>query len=246
MTSSLGILVRKELSELRRDRRVLFLTLILPVLLYPAVIGGMNRMESQRSEQLRAQPLTVAIDGGSDELKLVLAGDESLQFVERPRDEFETALDAAEISAGVMFPAQLSGRGAALPDTVLIVAQLTREGGREARRRIEAGLRAWVAEERQKRWDEAGGRGRPEDLLAFVPRDVSTAQEATGAEAGKMIVYLLLMTLFMAASAFATDMVAGEKERERSRRSCSRRSIVGSLRVRSSWWFPAEALSPGC
>jgi sodium transport system permease protein len=213
MTSSLGILVRKEFSELRRDRRVLFLTLVLPVLLYPAVIGGMNRMESQRSEELRAQPLTVAIDGGAEELKLVLADDPSLQFVSLPRSEFGAAVEAAEISAGVGLPEQLSARGAASPDTVLIVGQLTRENGREARRRIEAGLRTWVAGERQSRWEEAGGRGRPEDLLAFVPRDVSTAEEATGAEAGKMIVYLLLMTLFMAASAFATDMVAGEKER---------------------------------
>ena len=103
MTLSLGILVRKELSELRRDRRVLFLTLVLPVLLYPAVIGGMNRMESQRSEELRAQALTVAVDGGSDRLRMILADDESLRFIERPQHTFRSALDRAEISAGVVF-----------------------------------------------------------------------------------------------------------------------------------------------
>ena len=57
------LVAAKELLEALRDRRTLFVALVLPVLLYPAVIGGMNRMESQRSEELRAQALTVAVDG---------------------------------------------------------------------------------------------------------------------------------------------------------------------------------------
>lgn len=213
MSSAVGILVRKELSELRRDRRVLFLTLILPVLLYPAVIGGMDRMESQRSEQLRVQALTVGWSGGTPELRAVLAQDSTLLFVDRARERFERAVEEGEISAGLELPVWLSRPGAAAPDTVRIVTRLTREDGREARRRIQVALDRWVDAVREQRWSEAGGVGDPEDLLAFVSRDVSTVQEASGAEAGKLLVYLLLMTLFMAASAFATDMVAGEKER---------------------------------
>lgn len=213
MRGAVGILVRKELSELRRDRRVLFLTLILPVLLYPAVIGGMDKMETRRSTELRTQALTVGVDGGAEQLRAVLHADSSLQIVEWSRDDFESAVENLEISAGLDLPDSLSGPLAASPDTAKIVAQLTREGGREATRRIESALDGWVVEERQARWAAAGGVGRPEDQLAFYASDVSTAQEATGAEAGKMLVYLLLMTLFMSASAFATDMVAGEKER---------------------------------
>lgn len=213
MKGAVGILVRKELSELKQDRRVLFLTLIMPVLLYPAVIGGMDRMESQRSNELRMQALTIAVDGGSPELRAVLEADSTLQVIERDRARFEAAVNEGEVSAGLILPERLSGPGAAVPDTVTIVARLTREGGREAQRRVRAALRSHVVEVRQARWAAAGGEGSPDDQLSFVSRDVSTAQEATGAEAGKMLVYLLLMTLFMAASAFATDMVAGEKER---------------------------------
>ncbi|RKZ13821.1 hypothetical protein DRQ53_12765 [bacterium] len=213
MRGAVGILVRKEISELRRDRRVLFLTLVMPVLLYPAVIGGMDRMESQRAASLHEQSLLVGVDGGSTVLRSVLEGDPSLALVQRGREYFESAVEAGEISAGVILPDQIADLDAALPDTVTIVARLTREGGREATRRIQDALAGWVSTERQARWSAAGGRGLPEDQLAFVARDVSTQQEASGAEAGKMLVYLLLMTLFMAASAFATDMVAGEKER---------------------------------
>jgi sodium transport system permease protein len=210
---ALGILVRKEFSELRRDRRVLFLTLVLPVLLYPAVIGAMARMEDQRTREVRAQALTVGVDGGSGELRAILLADSTLSFRHMPASAFAGALEAGQISAGLVLPEQLSWRGAVAPDTVTVVVSMTRENGREARRRVEAGLRKYVSDEREARWSEAGGSGRPEDLLAFIATDVSTQQEATGAEAGKMLVYLLLMTLFMAASAFATDMVAGEKER---------------------------------
>jgi sodium transport system permease protein len=213
MSSAVGILMRKEFAELRRDRRVLFMTVIMPVLLYPAMIGGMNRMESRRSEELQIQTFVVGIAGGAPELRAVLEQDSTLQFFDSDQDLVAASVNAGALTLGVFLPEHLSGPGADAPDTVTIVARFTREDAREARRRIEAGLQTWVTQKREQRWLAAGGAGRPEDLLAFVSHDVSTAEEAGGAEAGKMIVYLLLMTLFMAASAFATDIVAGEKER---------------------------------
>ena len=71
MSGAVGILVRKEFAELRRDRRVLIMTVVLPVLLYPALIGGMNRMESRRSAKLQVQTFAVGIDGGSPALRAV-------------------------------------------------------------------------------------------------------------------------------------------------------------------------------
>ena len=54
MSRALGILVRKEFSELRRDRRVLFLTVVLPVLAGYIVIDAGRRLlgfgaEAQKS-----------------------------------------------------------------------------------------------------------------------------------------------------------------------------------------------------
>jgi len=181
MSSAVGILMRKEFAELRRDRRVLFMTVIMPVLLYPAMIGGMNRMESRRSEDLQIQTFVVGIAGGAPELRAVLEQDSTLQFFDSDQDLVAASVNAGALTLGVFLPEHLSGPGADAPDTVTIVARFTREDAREARRRIEAGLQTWVTQSREQRWLAAGGSGRPEDLLAFVSHDVSTAEEAGGA-----------------------------------------------------------------
>jgi sodium transport system permease protein len=89
----------------------------------------------------------------------------------------------------------------------------TRDLSREAQRRIERGLSSARREERERRWRSAGGPGRLDEVLGIASRNAATASEEGGAEASRLLIYLLLMTLFMAGSVLATDMVAGEKER---------------------------------
>jgi sodium transport system permease protein len=79
--------------------------------------------------------------------------------------------------------------------------------------RLEALVEDLRREERSRRFRDAGGEGDLAARVALEEVDVATEEEAGGAEAGRLVPYLLLFTLFMGASPLAIDMVAGEKER---------------------------------
>src|SRR5918996_6310442 len=54
---------KKEISETLRDRRTLFFTIVLPVLLYPMMMMGFSRLAESESEATLAKTSTVAVWG---------------------------------------------------------------------------------------------------------------------------------------------------------------------------------------
>ena len=54
---------KKELSETLRDRRTLFIMIVLPVLLYPMLLMAFTRLAESESEAALAQPSTIAVWG---------------------------------------------------------------------------------------------------------------------------------------------------------------------------------------
>ena len=54
---------KKELSETLRDRRTLFVMIVLPVLLYPMLIMGFSRLAESESEAALAKPSVIAVWG---------------------------------------------------------------------------------------------------------------------------------------------------------------------------------------
>lgn len=210
MRSALGPLVRKELTELRRDRRVLLLTLVLPVLLYPAVIGAMDRMQAQRETEVREQILHVAVSHGDQGLVRALSEIEGLRLSVAPLDSVLEWVRSGRAALGVELPVLSS---ASVPDTIRMHGRFTRESSQEAMRRVEARLLEARRAEVQHRFEARGGAGDLTTVLRVDEFNLSTAGAESGAEASRLLVYLLLMTLFMASATLATDMVAGEKER---------------------------------
>jgi sodium transport system permease protein len=55
------IVYRKELLEVLRDKRTLFTTLLLPVILYPLLIVGFNAIMTRQTGILEEQVATVAV-----------------------------------------------------------------------------------------------------------------------------------------------------------------------------------------
>jgi sodium transport system permease protein len=205
---ALGTLVRKEFAELRRDRRVLLLTLVLPVVLYPVVIGAMNRVQEDHAEEVETAEYPVAVAGDHGELTSVLAGVEGIRWKRVEPDSLRAMLDARLAVLAVRLP-----DADAAVDTVRLIGRMTNSSAQVVSDRIEAALESARWEFLEREYSARGGEGGLDAPLALHTRDVSTARESGGAEAGRLLVYLLLMTLFMAASTLGIDMIAGEKER---------------------------------
>jgi sodium transport system permease protein len=68
-------------------------------------------------------------------------------------------------------------------------------------------------EESERRAAEAGLERPLAEILTVEERDVATATESGGAKAGRLVPFILIMSLFIGGGSLATDIVAGEKER---------------------------------
>jgi sodium transport system permease protein len=214
VSSPLWALVGKELLELRRDRRVLIMGVFLPILLYPLLMGFTSRLERKQEQEQRQKVLPIALVGELPGLREALSADEGLVLhLEVPADSLAQAVRQQRVQLGIDASEGWAQPGASEAPTLQLFVHTTRDESREARRRVEAHLDSLRMVEVQRRYVIAGGQ---QELLATLPRDSSdlaSESAAAGAGAGRMLVYVLLWSLFSGGAAFATDMVAGEKER---------------------------------
>jgi len=214
VNSVLRMLILKEITELRRDRRVILFSIVMPVFLFPAMMSLSSKMEEDREERLEASEVKIAVIGDVEEARERIAAIDRVQLVESVHpDSLEAAVRTGDIDLGVDLRAgwELDEEGEA--PIWLLYYHASRESSDEAHDRIRDALVALREAERERRYESAGGVGNLGDDLHYDSVDVATESESAGASAGRMLVYLLLFTLYSGGAALATDMVAGEKER---------------------------------
>lgn len=229
----------KELRETIRDRRTLFMMLVLPTLLYPAILVLVQQLAIFGQRQLGAEPAKVAVAGADPALVRFLDGDSAIRVfgaesatvaaVREGKVEAAVIVGTARGAPGTSTPAgspsAASGGSASAASTS---AAGTVEGGtREARilydasddrsRRAEelasARLDAWGDTLLAVRLRTAGlppGFATP---LAVADSSVATAEEAGGYALGRFLPLILVMMTLLGAFYPAIDMAAGEKER---------------------------------
>jgi sodium transport system permease protein len=205
VSPSLRILLMKEWRELRRDRRVLFVSLIVPVLLYPALMGGSQRLQARHEDEVQQRRIRVATSLIGGPLFEKLDEDTTLSLSAVASDSLADAVRSRRVDAAIHASADL--------DSVTLWSATAREDSREAVRRLREDLDDLREEFVATRLDDLGASPDALDVVVLRSRSVATAVEEGGARAGRVVIYLLLMILYMAGSVLATDMVAGEKER---------------------------------
>jgi sodium transport system permease protein len=230
---------KKELRETLRDRRTLFMMIVLPVLLYPLLFTGLSRLAESESEATRVRPSIVAVWGPMPQrLEHELASRSTLAiqpWLGAPEDV------RRDLGAGRLKPPPTrivdsrqvdrrnpdeQSRVEELPNPVLAAA-------REliASRRADAVLVIWqgsdaiavyfdsvrqdsqVALGRVRRALEAYARQVVKPAFDLASRDVAPPSRQAGRVIGA-ILPLMLVTLCIAGGLYpAIDLTAGEKER---------------------------------
>jgi sodium transport system permease protein len=220
-TRNIGIVYRKEMIDLLRDKRTLFGMILLPILLYPLLLIGLTQILAEQIGQIERQEFLVAIAGWGDFPELadaLLRKGESHWRVERAErsrtEELRRRLAAGELHVVIEVPA---GAG-----------QDVDAGGRAALRVAynganEDSLAAWrrlqpVLERLRRDLVERRLRAAALDPAALDPLRVEGEDQATATQRGAFHLgrFLCVMLVVMAATgAFypAVDMASGEKER---------------------------------
>ena len=198
----------KELRETVRDRRTMLMMLVLPTLLYPAMLVLIQQLAIFGQKQLGAAPAKVAVAGADPRLVRFLDADSAIRVFGA-----ESATVAA-VREGTVEAAVLVGAAAADgTQRARILFDASEDRSQRAREIASGRLDAWGDTLLAGRLRGAGlppGFATP---LAVADSSVATAEEAGGYALGRFLPLLLVMMTLLGAFYPAIDMAAGEKER---------------------------------
>jgi sodium transport system permease protein len=230
---------QKEISETLRDRRTLFVTVVLPVLMYPLLLMGMTRLAESESEATLAEKSKVAVWGQvppaldqefAARSHLELRRDEGLPDSLRrefaagnlPAPKTRVVEQQEERAHDSDVPPQVEE----IPNPVRDAATALVESGQ-----VDAVVVVWghgestsiyfdsvgeesrVARDRAARALEAYSDKVSRRAVDVFSRDVAPASRQAGRIVGTMLPFLLLSLCIMGGLYPAIDLTAGEKER---------------------------------
>jgi sodium transport system permease protein len=214
--SAFGPLLRKELLETPRDRRTLLLMIVVPVLLYPALLVLMGKLSVAGRERLAAAELTVGLCGGDSAALLSPAQLPPRTHLARfaDRTQGEAALRRREV--WMLVDAQAGSlRAVEHGEQARVTLLYTRRYDRsiEAKSRMAEALRKIGVRITAERLEASR---LPETFATPIKteeQDVDFLSDLGPLVVSRILPVMLLMMLFVGAFYPAADLTAGEKER---------------------------------
>lgn len=206
----------KELREVLRDRRVLFSTVVSPLLFTPLLLWGIGLMVQQRVESARKVTIPTAVvapRGGEGFLQTLEENGFRLQRVVG-RERAEAMLRQRQVWAVVLLDEQFDERlqNESTAKVVVLFDPLN-ESSREAVQRVKMisdQLSAqWVQQRLARRFIGAEFT----QPLALVTQPIETENPVGNLFLSIILPYVIVLSGFFGAVSPAFDLIAGEKER---------------------------------
>lgn len=213
--SPVGVLLKKELLDVVRDRRTVVLTLVLPVLLYPGLLTAMGAIIAAGKDRLKNEPLVVAVTNADAQAFLdTLPPPPRTTYERATRADAETRLREQKVAA-IVDAAEGAARDVAEERQATVTVLYTKRFDRsmEALDRLRpvletANTRALTLRLEARQLDPTFAT--PVKLEAT---DLDFQKDLGPLIASRLLPVVLLMMLFIGALYPAVDLTAGEKER---------------------------------
>jgi sodium transport system permease protein len=204
----------KELRELVRDRRTLFLALVLGPLMTPVIILGLGTLAESRAKSQIEKPLAIGIVGAERAPNLVgwLAG----QGITRKAldEDPDTAIRNQDEDVYLRIEPEFAAHWRdGTPALVEIVHDSTREDSRIPVKRVEAALDLYRQEMGALRLLARGVSPAVASPVVASHKDLSTPEARKGL-ALAFLPYLLILSAFLGTVQLVIDTTAGERERQ--------------------------------
>lgn len=207
----------KEIREILRDRRTLFLLIAMPVIFYPLLMVLIAEVAASQASQISETVGRVAVTGAAPPSSLVDALEDEDSALELVTLEVtpDAALASGDIEALVVLGDDFSEtlrRGGSAPLTVRYNSVTPLSAS--VLGRVKERLKRWQAQELERRLQDKGLDNAYIEPLDFEEADVAPPARQLGSIASQILPILVL--IFMVAGAFypAIDLTAGERERK--------------------------------
>lgn len=209
MTGQAWIIFRKELLETLRDRRTLAIMIVVPVLLYPALLVLTEQLALFGLQRLEAEAVPVAVSGDPwPELEGFLGNTPGLQV-----QRIQEGGDPAEELRSDRLRAVVQVTAGSTPPRVHVLFDAADERSQRARTMVGEALRGWRDTLVVRGLDRQGVDPVVLRPLAVADSSVALPSEVGGYTLGRFLPMLLVFMTLLGAFYPAIDLAAGEKER---------------------------------
>ncbi|ASR43076.1 sodium ABC transporter permease [Xanthomonas citri pv. mangiferaeindicae] len=207
--------MRKELLDIGRDRRTLFMALLLGPLLYPVLMTGMNVMMEKRAKTEQDRVLEVPVLGAAHAPNLVAhLATLGIVAVDAP-DDLDAAIARQDVDVAIEIPASFAEDWqAGRPATVEVISDSTQRNAQTPATRVRAAIASYGQQVGALRLLARGIDPSVVQPIAVGTRDMASEEAKRGMLLAALLPYLLILSSFIGGSYLIIDATAGERERQ--------------------------------
>lgn len=201
--------VRKELLDIGRDRRTLFMALLLGPLMYPLLMLGMNFMAEKRMKTEQDRTLDVPVIGAEHAPNLIAhLATLGIRAVDPPED-LDAAITAQTVDVAIEIPDSFAQDWhAGRPATVEIISDSTQRNAETPTRRVRNAIAAYGQQVGTLRLLARGIDPSVMQPVAVGTRDMATEEAKRGILLAVLLPYLLILSSFIGGSYLILDATA--------------------------------------
>lgn len=206
---------KKELVDTIRDKRTFASTVILPLVLMPALFIGLSKFSTWQIKQLSDKEITIAASPTIGALGDFITAQDPKIKLQVTESSLSDEVRSKRAEAALNVPADWQERAASGQTTeVAIISNSTNQNGSAATGRLTAILAAFNQTQAAGQLTRAGLS--PSVLTSLSPKmeDVATAQEQAGFGMGYILPLFIIMWAVTGGQTIAIDASAGERERK--------------------------------
>ena len=207
------LIIKKELTELLRDKKTIINSIVLPTLLIPVLMFGGIKVSQMISESNQQKKVQIGLVNAPEDFMKLIKSDtlnEVINYTESV--DFKSLIDDGTIQTALVFPSDWKTRMDSLTSSQI---QVYRNGTKDnANGRVSKMLEIYNNELKEQRITRL--QIPIEKMMPFTEAriEVGEQKELIGKRVGGFIPYIFILTMWGGCLLAAIDLVTGEKERK--------------------------------
>ncbi len=211
--NELFIIIKKELTELLRDKKTIINSIVMPTLLVPILIFGMIKVTEMISKSEQEKAIKIGLVNAPQEFTYLVKQDSLNKITTYDESiDFKSLINNETIQTAIVFPHNWKTQMDSLNSAIV---QVFKNGTKDnVNNRVAKLLDTYASSIKEKRMAKL--QISTEKLTPFIQKDqeVSEQKELIGKRIGGFIPYLFIIALWGGCLLAAIDLVTGEKERK--------------------------------
>jgi sodium transport system permease protein len=211
--NDLYIIIKKELTELLRDKKTIINSIVLPTVLVPIIIFGAMKVTEMIDKSNQEKSVKIGLVNAPSEFYELVANDtlNKITIYEEVGD-FKQLIDYETIQTAIVFPNDWNTK---MGDLSTSEVQIFRNGSKDnVNNRVTKLIESYSAKLKAERVTTL--EIPTQKLTPFTENyvEVGEQKEVIGKRIGGFIPYLFILTMWGGCLLAAVDLVTGEKERK--------------------------------